>query len=162
MSFGGSGGGGGTVSGSTDVVLNSIAGNQGLVWNSSTSKWNNVAVAQGVGGGVEGLSTNSSASGAVTLDLANGNVFNVTMTGDVTGFTFNGATSGKACSFGLYLHQDSTGGRAVNWGSGSTIMWAGGTAPTITSTASATDIYVFESIDGGTTWFGSLVGADFS
>lgn len=109
------------------------------------------------GGGLETVSTNAAATGAVTLNLSNGNVFNVTMTGNVT-FTFSGATSGKACAFTLYLRQDATGSRVATWPA--SVKWSGG-APSLTVSASAVDVLVFESLDGGTTWFGSLVGTNF-
>jgi len=110
------------------------------------------------GGGLETVSTNATATGAVTLNLANGNVFNVTMTGNVT-FTFSGATSGKACAFTLYLKQDATGGRVVTWPAAA--KWSGG-QPSLTITASAVDVLVFETLDGGTNWYGSLVGTNFA
>lgn len=111
------------------------------------------------GGGAETVSTNATATGAVTLNLANGNVFNLTLTGNVT-FTFSGATSGKACSFAAYIKQDTTGSRTVTWPA--SVKWAGGTAPTLSTAASSVDIVVFESLDGGTNWYGSLVGTAFA
>jgi hypothetical protein len=107
---------------------------------------------------VESVVTNGAASGAVTLNLANGNVFNLTLTGNVT-FTFTGATSGKACSFGLYLTQDSTGARTATWPG--SVKWPDATAPVLSPGANATDMLVFESINGGTTWFGTLAGNNF-
>lgn len=108
-------------------------------------------------GGQEVVST-ANASGATTINLANGNVFNITLTANST-FTFSGATAGRACSFALYLRQNGTGGFTTTWPA--SVRWSGG-APTLTTTASALDILVFESIDGGTTWYGSLVGNNFS
>lgn len=110
-------------------------------------------------GGQETVSAVTSTA-STTLDLADGNVFNVTLNVATTTFTFTGATSGKACSFAIYLRQNATGNRAVTWPS--SVRWAGGTAPTISTTASAVDIVVFESIDGGTNWYGSLVGLAFA
>lgn len=110
-------------------------------------------------GGQETVSTNSTATGAVTLNLTNGNVFSLTLTGNVT-LTFSGATSGKACSFAVYAKQDSTGSRTVTWPSG--VKWAGGSAPTMSTSANALDIVVFESLDGGTNWYGSIVGNAFA
>ena len=165
MSFGGGGGGGGAINTATDTEISTPTANHILVYNGNNAdnKWENKALAGTValanGGGVENVSTNSSASGTVTLNLVDGNVFNITMIANVT-FVFSGATSGKACSFGLYLNQDTTGSWTVTWPAG--VKWAGGTPPTLTATASATDLLVFESIDGGTTWCGSLVGANFS
>lgn len=155
-------GGNRTVSGAEDVFFSGLAANQYFGYDTGTSKWINTGltgkVALATGGGSETVSTNATATGAVTLNLTNGNVFNVTTTGNVT-FTFSGATSGRACSFALYLRQDGTGNRTVTWPG--SVRWSGG-APTRTATASAIDIFVFESIDGGSNWFGSLVGANFS
>jgi hypothetical protein len=162
MGFGGSGGGGGgSIASSSDVALNTPADKNFLGYNSGTGKWTNLALsgnaALATSGGAETVSTQN-ATGATTLNLANGNVFNVTLTGNAT-FTFSGATSGKACSFGLYLRQDGTGSRSVTWPS--SVRWSGG-APTLTTSASAVDILVFETLDGGTNWYGSLVGTNFS
>lgn len=110
-------------------------------------------------GGQETVSTNSSATGAVTLNLTNGNVFSLTLTGNVT-FTFSGATSGKACSFAVYLKQDGGGNRVVTWPA--SVKWAGGVDPTLSTAANSLDVLVFESLDGGTTWYGSLVGTAFA
>lgn len=159
MPFSGSGTG---IQNATDIFFTGLAQDNVLRYNNATAKWNNIPVvgfaALANNGGQETVSTNATATGAVTLNLANGNVFNVTMTGNVT-FTFSGATNGRACSFSLYLRQDGTGGRTVTWPA--SVKWSGG-APTLTTTASAVDILVFETLDGGTNWFGSLVGTNFA
>lgn len=116
-----------------------------------------VGYAKATGGGAETIVTANTGT-AYTINLANGNVFNLTATGNVT-FTFSGATSGKACSFALYLKQDATGSRTVTWPSG--ISWSGG-APTLSTAANAVDVLVFETLNGGTNWYGSLVGANFA
>lgn len=110
-------------------------------------------------GGQETVSTNATTTGAVTLNLTNGNVFNLTLTGNVT-FTFSGATSGKACSFATYLKQDGVGGRVITWPA--SVKWAGGVAPSLSTAGNALDVAVFESLDGGTSWYGSLVGTAFA
>lgn len=109
-------------------------------------------------GGQETVSTITSTS-STTLDLADGNVFNVTLNVATTTFSFTGATSGKACSFTLYLRQNATGNRAVVWPGSA--RWSGGD-PTLSTAANAVDIVVFESLNGGTTWYGSLVGTAFA
>lgn len=159
MAFGG-GGGSSAIGTSTDVFMSGKANDDILVYNASTVKWNNKplvgTVALASGGGVENVHA-VTAAGATAINLAQGNVFNVTVTAAST-LTFSGAQANKACSFSLYVRQDATGGHAVNWGS--TVKWSGG-APTSSTGANAIDIFVFESIDGGTTWFGSLVGTNF-
>jgi len=98
------------------------------------------------------FSANSST--AITLALTNGTVQIITLTGNAT-ITMPTAVSGK--SFIMYLKQDATGSRTVTW---STVKWAGGTAPTITSTASRQDIYSFFS--DGTNWYGVTVGQNYT
>lgn len=165
MSFGG-GGGGGTINTATDVFISSIAVNEYLAWNNGTAKWNNTGLtgkaALSTGGGVETLNALGSGSGTRAINLANGNVVSATLTGNTT-FTFSGATAATAataCSFGLYLTQDGTGNRTVTWPA--SVRWSGGTAPTISTGAADIDILVFETINGGAVWFGSLVGTNFS
>jgi hypothetical protein len=96
----------------------------------------------------------ANSSTAITLDLTNGTVQIITLTGNAT-ITMPTATSGK--SFVMMLKQDGTGSRTVTW---STVKWAGGTAPTITSTASRQDILSF--FADGTNWYGVLVGANYT
>jgi FtsP/CotA-like multicopper oxidase with cupredoxin domain len=96
----------------------------------------------------------ANSSTAITLALTNGTVQIITLTGNAT-ITMPTAVSGK--SFTLLLKQDATGSRTVTW---STVSWPGGTAPTITSTASKMDKYVF--ISDGTSWFGSTAGQNYT
>lgn len=102
------------------------------------------------------VSDNSSSS--YTIDLENGNVYEVTLTDNCT-FTFsNPPATGKGGSFTLILKQDGTGGRTVTWPAAA--KWAGGTAPSLTAAASAVDILTFMTTDAGTSWYGFLSGAD--
>ena len=92
---------------------------------------------------------------AYTIDLANGSVQILTLTGNCT-FTFPTATAGR--SFFLLLKQDGTGGRTVTWPAA--VKWPASTAPTITSTASRTDKFVFTA--DGTNWVGSVAGQNYT
>ena len=96
----------------------------------------------------------ANSSTAITLALTNGTVQIITLTGNAT-ITMPTATSGK--SFIMYLKQDATGSRTVTW---STVKWAGGTAPTITSTASRQDILSF--FADGTNWYGVVVAQNYT
>jgi len=99
-------------------------------------------------------------STAYTVDLSNGNVFELTLTGNCA-YTFsNPPATGIGGSFTLIQKQDGTGSRTVTWPA--SVDWAGGTAPTITSTASSVDIFTFITTDAGTTWYGFTAGQDFS
>jgi hypothetical protein len=94
-------------------------------------------------------------STAYTIDLAGGSVQILTLTGNCT-FTFPTATAGQ--SFILLLKQDGTGGRTVTWPA--SVEWPGGTAPTITSTASKMDKFVFTAADSN--WYGSVAGQSYT
>lgn len=94
-------------------------------------------------------------STAYTIDLANGSVQILTLTGNCT-FTFPTATAGR--SFIMILKQDGTGSRTVTWPAA--VKWPGGTAPTITSTASRSDKYIFTA--DGTNWIGSNAGQNYT
>jgi len=94
--------------------------------------------------------TNSST--AVTLSLASGTVLSYTLTGNCT-FTMPTATSGT--SFILKLIQDGTGSRTATF---TGVKWPGGTAPTITTTASTgLDILSFVCINS--VWYGTYAQA---
>lgn len=96
----------------------------------------------------------ANSSTAITLALTNGTVQIITLTGNAT-ITMPTATSGK--SFLLMLKQDGTGSRTVTW---STVKWPGGTAPTITSTASRQDMFSF--FADGTNWYGVTVAQNYT
>jgi len=94
--------------------------------------------------------TNSST--AVTLSLASGTVLSYTLTGNCT-FTMPTATSGT--SFIVKLIQDGTGSRTATF---TGVKWPGGTAPTITTTASTgLDILSFVCINS--VWYGTYAQA---
>ena len=87
-----------------------------------------------------------------TIALTSGTVQTVTMTGNCT-FTMPTATAGK--SFILIATQDATGSRTAVFTS---VKWPGGTAPTLTTTASTgRDILTF--VADGTNWYGTYAQA---
>jgi len=96
----------------------------------------------------------ANSSTAITLDLANGSFQVITLTGNAT-ITMPTATAGR--SFILLLKQDGTGSRTVTW---TTVKWPGGTAPTITATASKQDIFSF--FADGTNWYGVTVSQNYT
>lgn len=75
----------------------------------------------------------------VTFDFSKTQNWQVTLGGSRT-FAFQGAKSGDRVR--VKVKQDATGSRTVTWPS--TVIWAGGSAPTLTTTASRTDIVEFE------------------
>jgi len=99
--------------------------------------------------------TVANTSTAYTVNIAAGTLFDLTLTGNCT-FTFPTATAGR--QFTLILNQDATGSRTITWPS--TVRWAAGTAPTITATASKTDIISF--VAEGTYWLGFVGGQNYT
>ena len=95
----------------------------------------------------------ANSSTAITLDLTNGTMQDITLTGSPT-ITMPAASAGK--SFLLML-RTGAGGYTVTW---STVKWAGGTAPTLTSTASRMDMFSFFS--DGTNWYGVTAGQNYT
>jgi hypothetical protein len=93
---------------------------------------------------------------AYTIDLANGSVQYLTLTGNVT-YTFPTPVAGR--SFILIQRQDATGGRTVTWPA--SVDWPGAVAPTLTSTAQRVDKFVFTAIDGSN-WLGSVAGLNYT
>jgi hypothetical protein len=99
----------------------------------------------------------TSTSNATTVDCETGNSFSHTLTENTT-FTFsNPPASGTAYTLSLEIIQDaSASGFTVTWPS--SVDWPAATAPTLTATASAKDIFVFTTRDGGTNWYGFTAG----
>ncbi len=95
------------------------------------------------------INTASSQSSAYTINLDNGNVFSLTLTGTVT-ISFSNVPASNASSVTLFLIQDGTGSRTVVWPG--SVIWPGGTAPTLTTTASHVDMIVLMTTNAGTTW----------
>jgi len=99
----------------------------------------------------------TSSSNATTVDCESGNSFSHTLTENTT-FTFsNPPASGTAYSFSIEIIQDaSASGYTVTWPT--SVDWPSATAPTLTATASAKDVFVFTTRDGGTNWYGFTAG----
>ncbi|MEE9141065.1 MAG: hypothetical protein V3U18_09895, partial [Alphaproteobacteria bacterium] len=98
----------------------------------------------------------SISSGAITLDFATGNSFEVTLTENVTSITIaNPPATGNLGEAFIRFKQDATGGRTVG-GWPAAVKWPGGTAPTITSPANAVDKVTLTTDDAGTTYLGDF------
>jgi len=101
---------------------------------------------------VESVVAIGNSSTTQTLSLTNGTVQTVTMTGNCT-FTMPTATAGK--SFILIATQDGTGSRTAVFTS---VKFAGGVAPTLTTTAT-TGVDILTFVANGTSWFGTYAQA---
>tara|TARA_R110000868_G_scaffold20477_13_gene86578 strand:+ start:3452 stop:4315 length:864 start_codon:yes stop_codon:yes gene_type:complete len=98
-------------------------------------------------------------TGTLTLNCSLGNVFAVSLNAAITTLTIsNIPTTGNAFGITLAFTMDGTA-RAVTWPAA--VKWAGGTAPTLTSTSAKVDIFVLNTWDGGTTWYAMTGGQNF-
>ena len=93
-----------------------------------------------------------SVTGATSIDLTDGNSVTATVTGAVTWTFSNPTASDEMCGFSLKLING--GSAAQTWPA--SVDWPSATAPTLT--ASGTDVLVFFTVDGGTTWYGFVAG----
>ncbi len=80
------------------------------------------------------------------IDFNTGNTQTITLAGATT-FTFASGRGGAI--YTVLVKQDATGSRALSWPA--TVKWPGGTAPTLTSTANAVDVFTF--VSDGTNYF---------
>ena len=85
-------------------------------------------------------------SGVITLDFGANNNHVVTLQGNSTLAAPTTASGGQAGA--VVIHQDGTGSRTLAYSGG--WSFAGGTAPTLTTTASGTDILVYYCSDSST------------
>jgi hypothetical protein len=87
--------------------------------------------------------------------LQDGDNFTHTLSGNTT-YTFsNPAASGKVSGFTLKVTQDTTA-RTITWPA--SVDWAAATAPTLSTTSGAVDVFVFITYDGGTNYYGFTAG----
>ena len=84
-----------------------------------------------------------------TCNADSAGYFSLTMTGNTT-FTFSAQTSGYSAGFVVELTGN---GGTVTWPT--SVDWTGGTAPEPPASGE-TDLLVFNTRDGGTTWYGML------
>jgi hypothetical protein len=91
-------------------------------------------------------------TGAKTIDLTLGNSVTATTTGATTWTFSNPTASDELCSFSIKLVNG--GSAAQTWPA--SVDWPSATAPTLTT--SGTDVLVFITCDGGTTWYGFVAG----
>ncbi len=107
----------------------------------------------------ETVSSPTISSGTLVLNLETSNIFTVSLNAAITTLTIsNPPASGSGGSFTLIFTADGTA-RAVTWPAA--IKWAGGTAPTITSTSGKVDSFAFFTSNGGTNWIGFVGGQNF-
>lgn len=93
-------------------------------------------------------------AGTMNIDMSLSNLHQITLGGN-TALTPTNVSAGQ--TFALILNQDATGSRLVTWWGN--IKWVAATPPTLTTTPSRADIFVF--YFDGTNYYGSIFGLNF-
>jgi len=110
----------------------------------------------------EAISSPSISTNIATLDLSSAQTFNITLNQSINSFLITNVPTTTSTTFLVKLTQDGTGGRTVSFTfQGATVYWAGGVAPTMTSTANRTDLFSFTTLDGSN-YYGITAGQNFS
>ena len=123
-----------------------------------TVSTNKVAYGKGIS---EEAVTVTQGSGTVTLDLAQGNFFEFTLTENVTGWTFsNLASSGTASSWIIKITQHASSAKTVAYPAA--VKWSGGYDHVMSTGTGSIDIVSMFTIDGGTTIYANIVGKAFA
>jgi hypothetical protein len=104
------------------------------------------------GGGETYFDAGSSGT-AATLDLANGNVQKLTLTGNCT-LTLTSPAAGAMRAMTLLVFQDGVGSRTITWPG--SVKWGIAGAPVLSTGAAKMDIVSLFTVDGGTNWYGAL------
>ena len=104
-----------------------------------------------INGSVPALTTDTDGA-TITFDMSASNLHTVTLSGNRT-LAVSNVSVGQV--FIIDLKQDATGSRLVTWFAG--IAWAGGAAPTLTTTAAKTDSFGFK-CTAANTYQGFVIG----
>lgn len=107
-------------------------------------------------GEVETQVTNTASGTAATLNQSSGGVQALTLTGNCT-LTLSPATgaAGVTAAMTIILTQDSTGSRTVTWPTGT--IFTAGSAPTLSTTAGESDIFVAFLLAGSSNWVVAVI-----
>lgn len=103
---------------------------------------NGTAAAPSFGMQNYGVQAVTATTSTTNIDLSTGTSFDITLQASTAINFTNPPASGMECHVPIRIIQDSTGGRAITWaisGTAKTPKYEGGTAPTLTGTASSVD-----------------------
>lgn len=104
--------------------------------------------------------TLTSSSGAVTFNMNTANHASLTLSENVTSFTFsNWTATGNLAGRVLRVIQGASA-YTITWPAA--VKWSGGVTPSLSSTNGAIDVFTFLSFDGGSTIYGIVTGQAFA
>lgn len=108
----------------------------------------------------EAVTTNTAVTAAYAIDLSTANIFDLTLTANVTFTVSNPPASGTAQGATIILRQDATGSRTVTFPA--SFKWTDGVnANSAVSTgANKIDVFTIVTVDGGTVYLASQAMAN--
>lgn len=101
-----------------------------------------------------------SGTNVLNIDATVASVFTVTLDNAITTYNVTLPTSSRSITLTFLFTNTSGSSHTINWPSNT--KWPGGTSPTMTTIQNATDIISLSTVDGGTSWYGFLGGAEFT
>jgi len=98
---------------------------------------------------------------ALTLNLNNSQIFDITLTSNVSSITIQNPVNANetAQGFTLAITYDSTS-RTITWPT--EIKWPGGSAPILTNSNNKIDIFSFITLNKGISWLGFISGQNYT
>ena len=119
-------------------------------------------IMHGYGEDVITLGTKTAASPISFNPMSGGNIVSVVLGDSVVGITIDntGMISGKFYALQLFITQDGTGSRTIDW-SGLSVKWPSAenvpaTGPVLSTTAGYTDVITLYTLNAGATYYGVL------
>lgn len=103
--------------------------------------------------------TTQSSGASVTFDCSRTNVFLLNLTANTTVSFSNVPVSGNSYTCMVVANSSPTSMFTISWPG--SVRWAGGIVPA-TMDLSQIDIYTFNTVSGGSVWYGIIAGQDFS
>lgn len=106
------------------------------------------------------LKLNTLVNNSLEIDLSDSKTtFTVTLSQPTSNFSVLNASGNdkKSQTFQVLIKQG-TGANKISWPTN--ILWSYGRVPVLTFTKDSTDVFQFVTVDGGSTWYGSLLMAD--
>lgn len=134
--------------------ITTVAGDVGVFRYEGSGIWRMVSFSRPTINTAENVNALSISAGAITINLALGNMFTLSLTQNITSISFtNVPAASKGQGISIEIKQDATGGRTIA-GWPASVKWSGG-AYTPTSTANACDEVSFRTYDQGTNYRGT-------
>ena len=121
-----------------DSIVNTDINTSAAIASSKLADGANLGLKNAVGtwtAGQRGEITALTSAATITIDMADSNHFSVTLAHNATFANPSNDTAGQTGS--IFITQDGSGSRTASWGTD--WEFAGGTAPTLTTTAAAVD-----------------------